>query len=75
MEGETSSYIQQLGDMKTQLREHAEKLVLVEQEQDKRQRILKQQEYVLLYVCRFVLNYVPLLDVFWRSWSPLRDCM
>ena len=50
MEGETSSYIQQLGVMKIQLKEHAEKLVLIEQEEDKRQRLLKQQEYVVLQV-------------------------
>ena len=53
MEGETTSYIQQLGVMKIRLKEHAEKLVLIEKEEDKRQRLLKQQEYVVLQVYKF----------------------
>jgi len=59
MEGETSSYIQQLGVMKSKLKEHAEKLVLIEQEEDKRQRILKQQEYDIYYILFCALYSVP----------------
>jgi len=61
MDRETSSYIQQLGIMKIQLKEHAEKLVLIEQEEDKKQRLLKQQEYVVLHVCRFVYSYISIV--------------
>lgn len=46
MEGETSAYIQRMQSLKEQLKEQASKFELIEQEEDKKQRKLKQKEYV-----------------------------
>ena len=46
MEGETSAYIQRMKSLKEQLKEQASKFELIEQEEDKKQRKLKQKEYV-----------------------------
>lgn len=49
MEVETNDYIQMMQSLKAQLKEHASELELIEQEKDKKQRQLKQKEYVITY--------------------------
>lgn len=46
MEGETNAYIQRMTSLRDQLKEQASKFELIEQEEDKRQRKLKQKECV-----------------------------
>jgi len=46
MEVETNTYIQRMMSLKDQLKEQASEFELIEQEKDKKQRKLKQKEYV-----------------------------
>ena len=46
MENETNAYIQRMMSLKDQLKEQAKMFELIEQDEDKRQRKLKQKEYV-----------------------------
>ena len=65
MEAETEDYIQRMITLKEQLHEQATELELIEQEKDKKQRKLKQKEYVLIthtthiiYTCMCISIYV-----------------
>lgn len=67
MEAETDAYIQRMMVLKEQLQEQATKFELIEQEKDKKQRKLKQKEYVFIthtdthhihIMCVYLLCYV-----------------